>query len=300
MSWLLFMDESGHDHKNMPFEVRGGVALHSGKVWPFIQDWRAAEREAFGKNLAELGGEIKGSKLLDRKRMEWAEQMHPLDKPSRHRGVARFLTKGHQKQSHSKRDFTAYGQACKLMACEVFDLLARHEAVLFASLIPRGVAPPPGFRYQDYLRKDHVFLQERFFYFLESKQEYGLFVMDQTEKQNDRRFVRRLQDYYTKTRKGISRTHWIVPAPLFVDSEMVPGVQAADLCLYCINWGFRLPGWNFTGPKRDDIQTEFGGRGGYLDRLQFKGDGYDGGQTFRTYGIVYVPDPYTSRDADER
>lgn len=37
MSWLLFMDESGHDHKNMPYEVRGGVAIHAGQLWPFVQ-----------------------------------------------------------------------------------------------------------------------------------------------------------------------------------------------------------------------------------------------------------------------
>jgi hypothetical protein len=28
MSWLLFLDESGHDHKNTPYEVRGGFAIH--------------------------------------------------------------------------------------------------------------------------------------------------------------------------------------------------------------------------------------------------------------------------------
>ncbi len=27
MAWLLFLDESGHDHKQMPYEVRGGVAI---------------------------------------------------------------------------------------------------------------------------------------------------------------------------------------------------------------------------------------------------------------------------------
>lgn len=26
MSWLLFLDESGHDHKQIPYEVRGGIA----------------------------------------------------------------------------------------------------------------------------------------------------------------------------------------------------------------------------------------------------------------------------------
>jgi hypothetical protein len=34
MSWLLFIDESGHDHKNCPYEVRGGVAIHASRLWP--------------------------------------------------------------------------------------------------------------------------------------------------------------------------------------------------------------------------------------------------------------------------
>ena len=34
MSFLLFMDESGHDHKAMPYEVRGGLAVHASRVWP--------------------------------------------------------------------------------------------------------------------------------------------------------------------------------------------------------------------------------------------------------------------------
>jgi hypothetical protein len=37
MSWLLFLDESGHDHKQMPYEVRGGVALHARELWPFVR-----------------------------------------------------------------------------------------------------------------------------------------------------------------------------------------------------------------------------------------------------------------------
>jgi hypothetical protein len=37
VSFLLFMDESGHDHKRMPYEVRGGIAIHAGKLWPMVQ-----------------------------------------------------------------------------------------------------------------------------------------------------------------------------------------------------------------------------------------------------------------------
>lgn len=297
MSWLLFMDESGHDHKNMPMEVRGGVAIHANRIWQFFLDWQEIKTLAFGPHFLELGGEIKGSSLLESKRLEWADQMHPLDRNSRHKGVQRFLTKSVQGQAPSRRDFTAYGQACVRMAREIIDLLFTHDAVLFASMIPRGVRAPRDHEFQHYLRKDHIFLQERFFYFLEGKQECGLFVMDQTEKNSDMRFVKRLQDYYTKTQIGRHRTQWIVPSPLFVDSEMSPGVQAADLCLYCVNWGFRQAAWNFTGPKRDELQQMFGGK---LARLQFSGDGYRDGEVFRTFGIFFVPDPYTSRDGAEQ
>ena len=63
MSWLLFMDESGHDHKNTPMEVRGGVAIHSKKIWPFIQQWNEAQDEIYGKVFRELKGEIKGERI---------------------------------------------------------------------------------------------------------------------------------------------------------------------------------------------------------------------------------------------
>jgi hypothetical protein len=292
MSWLLFMDESGHDHRNMPLEVRGGVAIHSSKIWNFVQDFQKNEKSAFGFLLVEKGMELKGSKLLETKRYKWAAQEEVLDDASRKNGVGRFISKSQQKAAPSRREFTAYGQACKLMAKKTFDLLEKHDAKLFASLIPRGVKPPPNFRFAHYLRKDHIFLQERFFWFLEAKQENGLFVMDQTEKQNDKRYLRRLHGYYTKTRKGRQRSKWIVPSPMFVDSELAPGVQAADLCLYCINWGFRHKTWKFEGAMRQDIHDEFAGRCG---KLQFQGSAVDADKKQHLYGIVYVPDPYTGR-----
>jgi hypothetical protein len=86
MSWLLFLDESGHDHKNCPYEVRGGVAIHASMLWPLVQELQAAELSAFGANLREYGKEIKGSKLLDKDRFKWASQSeiprsHPSERP---------------------------------------------------------------------------------------------------------------------------------------------------------------------------------------------------------------------------
>jgi hypothetical protein len=136
------------------------------------------------------------------------------------------------------------------------------------------------------------FLQERFFYFLEEKQEHGLLVMDQTEAIDDSRFVRRLRDYYTRTQPGRERTRWIVPEPLFVDSRMYPAIQAADLVIYCINWGFRLRSWDYQGEVREEIAQRYKDR---LWNLQFKGEGCRDGNVFRTWGIFYVPDPYEPR-----
>ena len=68
MSWLLFLDESGHDHKHCPYEVRGGIAVHASKLWSLVQRLQAAELAAFGANLREYGKEFKGARLLDKDR----------------------------------------------------------------------------------------------------------------------------------------------------------------------------------------------------------------------------------------
>ena len=77
---------------------------------------------------------------------------------------------------------------------------------------------------------------------------------------------------------------------------MSVGVQAADVCLYCLNWGFRLAQWQTIDPVRIEIERDFRFQ---LDRLQWQGDGYRDGRVFHSYGIVFVPDPYDSRSLSE-
>lgn len=293
MTWLFFMDESGHDHKQMPLEVRGGVALHVNKLWDFVRAWQRLELDAFGARPADFKKEVKGSKLLDKDRWRWANQAPWLSDDDRRKHARGFLTKGLQKQPPIRLEFLAYGQACVEMARGVFEILKSHEARLFAAAIPRGVRPPPGFQHVEYLRKDQVFLFERFFYFLEAQKDHGILVMDETDKTDDQRFVARVERYFSRTQTGRQRTAWIVPAPFFVSSDMSVGVQAADLCLYCINWGFRLHSWPNLEGRRPEITDGFAPQ---LRQLQWEGDGYRDGRVFRSYGIVLVPDPYEGRD----
>ena len=292
MSWLLFMDESGHDHKQMPYEVRGGIALQDRRIWPFIRAVASLEENCFGVRLADFKKEFKGSKLLDKDRIKWAEQGPPQGDEERKRNARAFLSKGLQKKPQRRHEFTGYGQACLELTQGIFRLLRDHDAKLFASVIPRGVKPPETFEATQYLRKDHVFLLERFYHFVRKQQEQGLIVMDQVEEQNDIRFVRKLERYFVKTTKGTQRADWIVPAPFFSSSYLSVPIQVADVCIYCLNWGFRRPNWNMDAETRPRIEQDFSG---WIKRLEHrqkikKADG----TPKNLFGIAFVQNPYGS------
>lgn len=292
MSYLLFMDESGHDHNSMPYEVRGGVALPVANIWPFVRALQKLELECFGAKLSLYKKELKGSTLLNRKRFKFAFQDAQMTEEERRKHARGFLTKGLEKQTPVRDEFTAYGQACLLFAEGVFQLLEENDAELFAGAIPRGTHRNQISNTGDLLRKDHVFLFERFFYLLEQKQKHGIIVMDEVEKSADRKFVRMMEAYFTKTKTGRYRSTRVVPVPLFVASDMSYAVQAADLCIYAVNWGFRVPACGMNNQRRDEIADL---AGNWLSRLQFKGQGYRDGQVYSTFGIFFVPDLYESR-----
>ena len=293
MAWLLFMDESGHDHKDSPYEVRGGYALADTQLWPFVQDVLRLELSCFGARLADYKSEVKGMKLLQKDRFAHAAQMPEIEVVKRQQLCRALLQAGLEKRPPTREQLTAYGQASLRMADGIFVLLERHKAIIFASAVPRGTAKAPAGTQPspDILRKDHIFLLERFFYFLERERQMGLLVMDEVEKQEDRRFVQRLHDYFVKTANGRDRSRWIVPSPFFVASDMALPVQVADVVIYALNWGYRHPA-EMTAPARSEIENLFGAR---IEKLKWKGEGYDGARTYKSFGIVCVPDLYTPR-----
>jgi len=287
VSWLLFLDESGHDHRNVPYEVRGGVAVHAAKLWAFLSAVRTLEQSIFGASLAHFGAEIKGSRLLRTRCFRWDKQGPRLEDATRRKHALNFLNSGKSGRRPRREEFTAFGQACISLAEGVIELLKSHDAKLFAAVVPQRTRPAAA--PAEYLRKDVVFLLERYFYFLEGRQEMGLLVMDGSDKTADRRIVRRMERYFTQTQPGRYRTQWIVPVPLFVESDMAYGVQAADLCIYCLNWGWRLR--EMDKPTRPEIEPFVW----LLERIIWHGEGHRDGKVFRTHGVVYVPDLYEAR-----
>jgi hypothetical protein len=232
--------------------------------------------------------EPKGSHLLEKKRFRYANQGDLLDDLARRKHAHAFLNHGRSKTSPSEIEFRAFGQACLEMARGVFRLLQSHDAKIFASVIPRATRKPQTFEADEYLRKDQVFLLERYFNFVCARNETGLLVFDETDQSADKSFIRQIEQYFTKTANGRFRATSIVPVPMFVSSDLTKAIQAADICIYALNWGFRVPK-GMDAEVRQEVQAEFSA---WIATLQASGKSVDASGTWPWYGIVFVPEPF--------
>ncbi|MCZ7586419.1 MAG: hypothetical protein M5R36_25535 [Deltaproteobacteria bacterium] len=186
MSYLLFMDESGHDHRTMPYEVRGGIAIHTSRLWGFIQAVKTLEEAAFGDRFRSFGHELKGYKLLNKRRWQWAAQREKMADAQRRSLCLEFLKDG-GRGVPTRDGFTAYGQACLFMARGLFDCLEAFNARVFACAIPRAPEKPSTSESAEFLRKDHVFLFERYYHFLESERGAGARIAGDGRNRSDGR-----------------------------------------------------------------------------------------------------------------
>lgn len=69
-------------------------------------------------------------------------------------------------------------------------------------------------------------------------------------------------------------------------------VQVADVVIYALNWGYRYPTNMKAAPTRPEIESRFSAQ---IQKLNWKGQGFDGFRTYKTFGIFCVPDLYIPR-----
>lgn len=294
---LLFIDESGHDHKETPYEVLAGVAIRERDLWNLIQAIRNAELEFLGVHMAEVGLEMKGRKLLKRKTIRFAGEGPAVEPDARRELVRRLLQKGWRRSQGEVvedvkfNELVAYGQAALAFVRRVFELAARYNAKTFA-----GIVGPNAPRHADpsFLRKDYAYLFERFYHYLEvvSAEEMGLVVFDELEKAQSRILLGQLEKYFLESEKGYQRSARVLPEPFFVHSDLTTVVQIADLAAYCVNWGLRLHG--MTEPTRAEIEP----LARMVYDMKFVGKWFDEAnqQEKPLYGIFYVDDLRPKRE----
>ena len=252
MAYFLFIDESGQDRRDSPYEVLAGVAIEDRDLWNLIQAVQDAELRNFGTRYSRGERELKGKKLLKRKTYKHAGMLAPFSADERTVLAKQCLERG---DSAGKREMAALSQAKLVYVNEVFDICARFRCRLFASIVTDPVKMNHS---ANVLRKDYSYLFERFYYFLEdvNSSAQGIVVFDELEKSQSHILVGQMDDYFKNTAKGRQRSGMIIPEPFFVHSDLTTGVQIADLVAYIISWGFRTGDMAEPGRKElNDLVT---------------------------------------------
>ena len=88
MAFFLFVDESGQDHRESPYEVLAGMAVEDRDLWNLVTALQDAEVRIFGRRYSAEGRELKAKKMLKSKTYRQASQMPPIPDEER-RGLAR-------------------------------------------------------------------------------------------------------------------------------------------------------------------------------------------------------------------
>jgi len=256
VSYLLFLDESGVDRQDSPYEVLAGIAVQDRRLWELICQIQEAERGYFGQRITPGTLELKAKKLLKRKTFRLAGQLPPLASEERRDLAMACLEKGSANAGENavagvtRRELTALAQAKIAFAEHILSLCARHEVRAFASIVPQR-APRPN---SAFLRKDYAYLFERFFYFLEdgNNGELGLVIFDELERSQCHVLVDQMELYFRGTATGRLRANRVIPAPFFVHSELTTAIQIADLIAYIICWGVRFG--SMGEPRREELE----------------------------------------------
>lgn len=234
MAYFLFIDESGQDRGESPYEVLAGIAIEDKKLWPLILELRDAETGMFGRRYSDDASELKAKKILKKKTFRLASRTAEMPIEERRPRAKACLDDG---ASADYLSLAALAQTKIVFTQVLLDICKKYECKVFASILAtneREYNP-------DYLRKDYSYLFERFFYFLEDQpQEHcGIVVFDELEKSRSHILLRQLSLYFKETQTGRERASKVIPEALFVHSDLTTGIQLADIAAYLLSWGFR-------------------------------------------------------------
>ena len=167
-------------------------------------------------------------------------------------------------------------------------ICAKYGCAAFASIVDVGAPATSG----DGLRKDYAYLFERFFYFLEARNDrsMGIIVFDELEKSRSHVLVDQSHRYHRETKTGQARAKRILPEPLFVHSDLTTGIQLADIVAYTISWGVRFK--SLTKAARPEL-SEFAT---LVEKLRQRAVVRRNSSAFEVMSFVYINDLRTQNE----
>ena len=287
LAYFLFIDESGQDRRDSPYEVLAGVAIEDVRLWDLVQLIRISKCDHFGTRYTRGERELKGKKLLKRKTFRLAGQLPAI--PREERSELAFDCLQHPTEATFSQ-LTALAQAKLSFAGSVLDIAQSCGVCAFASVVDKNSPPPE----PHVLRKDYSYLFQRFFFFLEDIEALcGIVVFDELEKSRSHVLLSQMDHYFTKFRTGRQRSSRIIPEPFFVHSDLTTGVQVADLIAYITSWGIRFHR-DMTQPARRELDP-FAARALRLRHRSVRpgslfGEERDPEEEFGIWSFAWIPD----------
>jgi hypothetical protein len=290
MSYILFIDESGHDGKLSPYEVLAGVSVEDRELWNLITAIQQIEIECFGRRYSEGASELKGKKILKAKVFRHAMSRPEFEPEDRRRLAKLALDRG---DIANIEQLAALGQAKIDFVRRTLTLCSQHRCRAFASIVPTNAPRPVT---GEHLRKDYSYLFQRFFYFLEdvSPESLGFVVFDEIEKSKSHLLINQMFKYFRETTTGRTRAGRIIPEPFFVHSELTTAIQLADLVAYILAWGVRF------GPMAPPARPELNELGTLVMNLRHRSvRELNGNPNFGVWSFTVIEDLRSRDDRDE-
>jgi hypothetical protein len=274
---ILFVDESGQDRRESPYEVLGGVAVPQAELWPWIKALRGLLVRYFGDADHGVQTEIKGCSFLTRKRLRQAFG-EEIPGHERQRLVLEFFRINQQRGQPRRQHFDAYAQACRFFCRDVLQTCRDHSARVLAAIVSPAATP----QIDGVLRADYVGLFSKLYQCTADDSALrALIIHDERDDSECRDLAKQLYAYYVNEDRDVPLR--VIPEPLFVKSHLTLGIMVADIVTYVLAWGFRYAEV-LSQPYRPDLR-EFA----ELIR-EINGIPADPPRDLEEYGIVYVED----------
>jgi len=282
---ILFMDESGQDHRHREaYEVLGGIAIPQKELWPFVCAIRDTLSHHFGTAAHSPQNEIKGTSLLTQKRLS---QAFGEEIPVEHRRelihdfflINQWNRKHKDEQKQIRRHhFESYAQSCRFFCRDVLQLCRDRSARVSAAVI----APDASRLIEDRLRSDYAGLFYMLYEYSSTDIERrSIVVHDECDDTQCRRLAQQLYVYYVNEGRDVANR--VIPEPMFVKSHLTLGVLVADIIAYILSWGFRH-GQSLNLPSRPQLQD-------FSDIIrQINGIPGEMPENLDRFGILYIQD----------
>lgn len=155
MAYLLFIDESGSDHQESPYETLAGICIRDINLWELVLEIKEIQSSLFGSYYQDNKKELKAKKILKTKTYRLAKQLPKFDETELPVYAQECLQNG---ENATRVQLTALAQAKLLYAEKAIRACLKAGGKIFVSIVDfRSIPQQPSLG----LDEPNLFLEKK-------------------------------------------------------------------------------------------------------------------------------------------